>query len=344
MPTEFSQSRLKPDAPRPEDVPPSKELLENLFLIELDGLRWKRSKKVEGQDAREFEAAEGVIVREWKTGEIVFATLGEGGTVQPVKDGRRVEASGPDREDRWVLEINDKTGTQTFSDSWGSRRTTWKNGVVKVENEDRSGYVRTPLANGQFSEHRWGRLPHQNGDLVRTVEQAGSSDDFAAKVESAYKALPDRVRDFLIRNRVSIVAQGYDSEGGGFYNPKHNKITISQFPQNDDDGTKYNEQPVRTFGHEIGHAIDDRFGLSQTTKFKEALAADLAAMRPRTLDLESDREELQSQAFAELTTENLRFKDKNFLNEQRYAGALLPRTQKVVREMLVELFGADSVI
>lgn len=70
----------------------------------------------------------------------------------------------------------------------------------------------------------------------------------------------------------------------------------------------------------------------------------LGRMRPRKLDLEDDSEELQSQTFAELTTENLRFKHKGLFDSERYAGALLPRTQKVVREMMVELFGADSVV
>lgn len=338
------QSKPKKDAPVTEDVPPNKELLEQLFLVDLDRLTWKRAKKEKGQDARTFEAAEGVVVTEWKSGAILFSSPIASGTVTPVEDGRRIIASGANREDHWDLQLNDRTGTKIFNDSWGSRRTTWKNGVVKVENQDKSGYVRTPMANGQFMEHRWGQLPNQNGDLVRTVEQSGSTDEFATKVETAYMALPDRVRNFLIRSHVSIVAQGYDSGGGGFHNPTHNKITISEFPQSDEDGTKFNEQPVQTLGHEVGHAIDERFGLSQTTRFKEALAADLSAMRPRKLELEADSEELRTQAFAELTTENLRFKDKSLFETDRYAGALLPKTQKVVREMLMELFGADSVI
>ncbi len=70
-------------------------------------------------------------------------------------------------------------GTET-TDSKGTKTTTFKDGAVRVERKDGSGYTLTPQPDGSFIEHKWARAPehvwthddNKDPDRVLTPDQA----------------------------------------------------------------------------------------------------------------------------------------------------------------------------
>lgn len=69
-----------------------------------------------------------------------------------------------------LLPGHTKDGGFVTEDSEGNKRTIWHDGVVRIENQDRTGYVRRPNADGSASIHTWGPKPEQNSDLIRTPD------------------------------------------------------------------------------------------------------------------------------------------------------------------------------
>src|SRR5262249_25965036 len=50
-----------------------------------------------------------------------------------------------------------------------SRRIEWRNGVVQVQNQDGTGYVRRPGIARSFTEHHWGPDPQDNYTVFRNA-------------------------------------------------------------------------------------------------------------------------------------------------------------------------------
>ncbi len=69
-----------------------------------------------------------------------------------------------------VLPGHTKDGGFVTLDADHNKRTIWHDGSVKVENTDRTGYVRHPNADGSLTIHTWGPNKDQNADLIKTPD------------------------------------------------------------------------------------------------------------------------------------------------------------------------------
>lgn len=69
-----------------------------------------------------------------------------------------------------LLPGHTKDGGFVTEDPEGNKRTIWHDGTVRVENTDRTGYVRHPNSDGSATIHTWGPKADQNADLIRTPD------------------------------------------------------------------------------------------------------------------------------------------------------------------------------
>lgn len=99
------------------------------------------------------------------TDEEVKAHVKEIARINGIKDVNKPLDGSP-----MVLPGHTKDGGFVTEDAQGNKRTIWHDGVVRIENNDGSGYVRKPSADGSYSEHHWGRNPQENYELRKTAD------------------------------------------------------------------------------------------------------------------------------------------------------------------------------
>lgn len=69
-----------------------------------------------------------------------------------------------------LLPGHTKDGGFVTEDTDGNKRTIWHDGTVRMENTDRTGYVRHPNSDGSATIHTWGPKPDQNADLIKGAD------------------------------------------------------------------------------------------------------------------------------------------------------------------------------
>lgn len=99
------------------------------------------------------------------TQEEVDAHVKEIARINDIKDVKK-----PLDGSKIILPGHTSDGGFVTVDSEGNKRTIWHDNTVRIENEDRSGYVRHPNADGSARIHTWGPKPDQNADFIRTAD------------------------------------------------------------------------------------------------------------------------------------------------------------------------------
>lgn len=101
------------------------------------------------------------------TPEEIRAHVKEIARINHIKDPDRISVG-----QELVLPGHTADGGFVTKDNSGSTLTRWQDGTERVENKDKTGFVRKPNADGSgaYEEHHWGPQPKDNFDVTKTAD------------------------------------------------------------------------------------------------------------------------------------------------------------------------------